>query len=53
MASQVAHILVGGGTGFVGRHLVNCLRESGAKVKIITRRIENGPNHVTWVCIRS
>lgn len=47
---QAAHILVGGGTGFVGRHLVKCLRDGGAKVRIITRSPrKNDPEQVSWV----
>lgn len=59
---QAAHVLVGGGTGFVGRHLVKCLRNSGAKVRIITRNPPKGSNsstggggnsdHITWNRIR-
>lgn len=45
---QAHHILVGGGTGFVGCHLVRLLKENGAKVKIITRSSANNPDHISW-----
>lgn len=44
----MAHILVGGGTGFIGSHLVNVLRNGGAKVRVITRKATR-PDQITWV----
>lgn len=49
--SQV--ILIGGGTGFVGRHLVNLLRQAGAKVRILTRRPGSNSDQISWDAIRS
>lgn len=46
---QAHHVLVGGGTGFVGRHLVRLLKENGAKVRIVTRNPANKPDHISWV----
>lgn len=43
-----AHILVGGGTGFVGRHLVKSLRNSGAKVQVISRKAGKTQDTITW-----
>lgn len=42
------NVLIGGGSGFVGRHLVQILRQSGAKTRIITRRATNKNEHVSW-----
>jgi uncharacterized protein (TIGR01777 family) len=49
--SQV--ILIGGGTGFVGRHLVNLLRKNGAKVRILTRRPGSSSDQLSWDAIKS
>lgn len=49
--SQV--VLIGGGTGFVGRHLVNLLKSDGAKVRVITRKPGSSPDHISWDAIRS
>uniref|UniRef100_A0A6G1SCB5 Epimerase family protein SDR39U1 n=1 Tax=Aceria tosichella TaxID=561515 RepID=A0A6G1SCB5_9ACAR len=48
--SQV--ILVGGGTGFVGRHLVDLLRKGGAKVRILTRRPGSSSDQISWDTIK-
>ena len=48
---QAAHVLVGGGTGFVGRHLVQCLKSNGAKVRVITRKPANKADYVSWVSL--
>ena len=40
------HILVGGGTGFIGRHLVKQLTKSGHQVTIVSRK--SGQNRITW-----
>lgn len=45
------NILVGGGTGFVGRHLVKCLESHGAKVQVISRDVRK--NHISWVSSQS
>lgn len=50
---QTAHVLIGGGTGFVGRHLVKCLKNSGAKVRVITRNTGTDPDHITWNKIKT
>ena len=31
------HILVGGGSGFIGKHLCNYLREKGHRITVISR----------------
>lgn len=49
--SQV--VLIGGGTGFVGRHLVNLLKSDGAKVRVITRKPGTSPDHISWDAIKS
>lgn len=48
-------VLVGGGKGFVGGHLVNLLRRGGAKVRVITRRPDDasGSDQISWDAIRS
>lgn len=48
---QTTHVLIGGGTGFVGRHLVRCLKSAGAKVKVITRRPGSNPEQISWVSL--
>ena len=49
--SQV--VLIGGGSGFVGRHLVNLLKSDGAKVRLITRKPGTNSDHISWDAIRS
>lgn len=49
--SQV--VLIGGGTGFVGRYLVNCLKNGGAKVRVITRKPGTGTDQISWDTIKS
>lgn len=39
-------ILVGGGSGFIGRRLVNQLRSVGQRVTVISRN--GGPEQITW-----
>ena len=39
-------VLIGGGTGFIGRHLEKALRQRGHTVQLISRT--NGPERVTW-----
>ncbi|KAK7114925.1 epimerase family protein SDR39U1-like [Littorina saxatilis] len=39
-------VLIGGGTGFVGRHLTKLLAENGLKVTVVSRAA--GPNKITW-----
>lgn len=48
--SQV--VLIGGGTGFVGKRLVSLLKSEGAKVRIITRKPGSSPDHISWDAIR-
>ncbi|XP_076110913.1 epimerase family protein SDR39U1-like [Mytilus galloprovincialis] len=38
--------LIGGGTGFVGRHLTKALQEKGYKVTKVSRK--TGPDTITW-----
>merc|ERR1712128_296194 len=42
------HVLVGGGTGFIGRHLIKQLNTTGHKVTIVSRGAVPGHAHVTW-----
>jgi len=44
------HILVGGGTGFIGRHLTAYLRGRGHTVTAISRFA--GPDRITWQQLR-
>merc|ERR1712050_129603 len=44
------HILVGGGTGFIGKHLSAYLRQRGHKVTAISRF--EGENRITWQQLR-
>lgn len=39
-------VLIGGGTGFVGRHLTSILRENGYKVMLLSRK--SAENQITW-----
>lgn len=39
-------ILIGGGSGFIGRKLVNRLRSVGQRVLVISRN--GGPEQITW-----
>lgn len=39
-------VLIGGGTGFIGRHLSNILVENGYKVTAVSRK--SAPDHITW-----
>jgi len=43
-------IFVGGGTGFVGRHLQKCLRKKGYNVKLISRNPQK--DALTWVSMQ-
>lgn len=49
---QPATILVGGGSGFLGRHLVPLLRSTGAKVQVITRNPSKHSDSISWDSIR-
>jgi uncharacterized protein (TIGR01777 family) len=49
--SQV--VLIGGGTGFVGRHLVDLLRKGGAKVRVLTRRPGSSSDQISWDAIKN
>ncbi|XP_068604577.1 epimerase family protein SDR39U1 [Brachionichthys hirsutus] len=44
-------VLVGGGSGFVGRELTRLLRDKGHEVTVISRR--PGPGRITWVDLES
>ena len=44
-------VLIGGGSGFIGRHLEKALRQRGHTVQLISRT--NGPQRVTWNEIRT
>lgn len=46
------NVLVGGGTGFVGRHLVKVLTTRGAKVQVISRRENKAKNQISWVSVK-
>lgn len=48
----MACVLVGGGTGFVGRHLVKILQDTGSNVRIITRYPKNNTNYISWDVIK-
>lgn len=43
------NVVIGGGTGFVGRHLVNSLKNKGAKVQIISRHQNRLLDRLSWV----
>jgi len=49
--SQV--VLIGGGTGFVGRHLATLLRGEGAKVRIVTRKPTSSHDQISWEIIKN
>ena len=40
------HVLVGGGTGFIGRHLVKQLTQSGYQVTVASRT--GGGGKISW-----
>jgi len=42
-------LYIGGGSGFIGRHLQKCLRKKGYNVKIITRGSQKGA--LTWASV--
>lgn len=44
------HILIGGGSGFIGTALTNALRARGDNVTIISR--QSGPGRITWQDLR-
>ncbi|KAG9508566.1 Epimerase family protein SDR39U1, partial [Fragariocoptes setiger] len=46
-------VLIGGGSGFIGKYLTRKLQSQGAKVKIITRSTVPRSDQVTWSSIRS
>ncbi|XP_046328187.2 epimerase family protein SDR39U1-like [Haliotis rufescens] len=39
-------VLIGGGSGFIGRHLTRLLIENGYKVTVVSR--QTGPDKITW-----
>ena len=39
---------LGGGSGFIGRHLQKLLRSKGYKITLVSRT--PGENAITWVC---
>lgn len=39
-------VLIGGGSGFLGRHLTKLLTDNGMKVTVLSRAA--GPNRITW-----
>ncbi|XP_041376023.1 epimerase family protein SDR39U1-like [Gigantopelta aegis] len=43
-------VLIGGGSGFIGRHLGLLLLENGFKVTVVSR--ESGPNKITWTDLK-
>lgn len=43
---MVGHVLIGGGTGFIGKHLVKKLASSGYQVTIASRR--SGDGMISW-----
>lgn len=43
------NVLIGGGSGFVGRHLVQSLKNDGAKVKVISRKANPSLDRISWV----
>jgi len=47
---DVVHF-VGGGSGFVGRHVQKCLRRKGYSVKIVSRHPQK--DDLTWVRLKS
>lgn len=49
--SPVLTVAVTGATGFLGRHIVTCLREAGYHVKALTRRLrpEHVGSEITWI----
>jgi uncharacterized protein len=47
------NILIGGGTGFIGKNLTKLLNKDGNKIIVITRKIKNKTSdsnikYVTW-----
>jgi hypothetical protein len=42
------NILVAGGTGFIGRHLVRSLEQDGHRISLLSRRKSNTPNVYSW-----
>jgi len=43
-------ISVGGGSGFIGRHLQKCLRKKGYNVKLVSRHPHS--DRLTWVSLQ-
>merc|ERR1712212_944494 len=48
---MTGHVLVGGGTGFIGRHLVNTLTKSGYQVTVASRT--SGSGKISWDDIKN
>ncbi|XP_061835032.1 epimerase family protein SDR39U1 isoform X1 [Nerophis lumbriciformis] len=44
-------VVIGGGTGFVGRELIRLLRDKGHEVTVISR--QQGPGRITWSELQS
>ncbi len=44
--SDTRHVIIGGGSGFVGRALTAALRARGDRVSWISR--QPGPDRITW-----
>ncbi|MFJ8730008.1 SDR family oxidoreductase [Streptomyces bauhiniae] len=47
MTSSTSAVLVTGGTGTLGRHVVPLLREAGREVRVLSRKGGDGPDHVS------
>lgn len=47
------NVLIGGGTGFVGRHLVKTLKNRGARVQVISRKGNKSKDQISWVSLDS
>ncbi|GJQ84174.1 hypothetical protein Trydic_g2850 [Trypoxylus dichotomus] len=46
MVNSFGHVLIGGGTGFIGRNLSRILRNRGYDVTVVSRM--PGPKRITW-----
>ncbi|XP_046835216.1 epimerase family protein SDR39U1 [Vespa crabro] len=47
---SIKHVVVGGGTGFIGKRLIELLCQQGITCTIVSRK--SGPNRITWTDVK-